>query len=91
MEFCDRMAQDAEKMADAMMEVIKDMCGILTEGRMWMTVYFTSTGCGLFGGREISEKEEVKRGDFRSFQGFWRKKQYIKTEGRKWTLKEEGR
>ena len=26
MEFCDRMAQDAEKMADAMMEVIKDMC-----------------------------------------------------------------
>lgn len=26
MEFCDRMAQNAEKMADTMMEVIKEMC-----------------------------------------------------------------
>jgi len=25
------------------------------------------------------------------FKIFWRKKQYIKTEERKWTLKEEGR
>ena len=47
MEFCDRMAQDAEKMADAMMEVIKDMCRHFNGGRMWMTVYFTSTGCRI--------------------------------------------
>ena len=39
-----------------------------------------------------TEKRRGKKAEtFDLFKVFWRKKQYIKTEGRKWTLKEEDR
>ena len=47
MEFCDRMAQDAEKMADAMMEVIKDMCRHFNGRTDVDDRLFTSTGCRI--------------------------------------------
>ena len=87
------MAQDAEKMADAMMEVIKDMCRHFNgrtdvDDRLfyidWVPDYSEEERFPKKGRRKKAETFDL-------FKVFWRKKQYIKTEGRTWTLKEEGR
>ena len=91
MEFCDRMAQDAEKMADAMMEVIKDMCRHFNGRTDVDDRLFYIDWVPDYSEEEISEKRRGKKRRLSIFSRFWRKKQYIKTEGRTWTLKEEGR
>lgn len=92
MEFCDRMAQDAEKMADAMMEVIKDMCRHFNgrtdvDDRLfyidWVPDYSEE--------ERFPKKEEVKKRRLSIFSRFfWRKKQYIKNRGKKVDIERRG-
>lgn len=91
MEFCDRMAQDAEKMADAMMEVIKDMCRHFNgrtdvDDRLfyidWVPDYSEE--------ERFPKKEEVKKRRLSIFSRFFGGKAVHKNRGKNVDIKRRG-